>query len=82
MVSLGSLSFEDIIVITVCYAWNHQLLSKPISQRENDTHILSVLVPSASWGVLYVEGEFEGEYKDTKTMCTHCYTLRIMQDAD
>ena len=61
MISLGSLSFE---VISLCWAWNHQLSSKPISQRWKNTNILSALVYG---GVLWFEDEFEGEYKDTKT---------------
>ena len=61
MISLGSLYFE---VIALCWAWNHQLSSKPISQRWKNTNILSALVYG---GVLWFEDEFEGEYKDTKT---------------
>ena len=64
MILLGSLSFE---VITLCCAWNHQP-SSPISQRQKDAIILSAMVSCAYGGVFWLEGEFEGEYKDTKTI--------------
>ena len=63
MIPLGSLSFE---VIALCWAWNHQLSSTPISQRWKNVNILSALVSCVYGGVLWFEGEFEGEYKDTK----------------
>jgi len=64
MISLGSLSFE---VTALCWAWDHQLSSKPISQRWKHTNILSALVSCPYGGVLWFEGEFEGEYKVIKT---------------
>ena len=63
MIPLGSLSFE---VITLCCTWNHQT-SSPISQRQKDANILSAFVSCAYGGVFWFEGEFEDEYKDTKT---------------
>ena len=64
MILLGSPSFE---FITLCCEWNHQVSSKPISQRWKDSNILSALVSCAYGRVLWFEGEFEGEYKNTKT---------------